>query len=137
MILSPVSPSNIGGIGSITYNIANDLSTGEVPGVFDPINSSGIVTPEKFFPIFDPIIEVSNYLPGEVVTTNGKEGTVQSWDRGTKTLRVLSTDDFAINDRIRGLTSELIGVASTVVSYECYFDLGTSTDVFELSLIHI
>ena len=128
--LTSVTP-NIGGIGSITYNIANDLSNGEVPGVFDPINSSGIVTPEKFFPIFDTIIEVSNYLPGEVVTTNGKEGTVQSWDRGTKTLRVLSTDDFAANDRIRGLTSELIGVASTVVSYECYFDLGPSTDVFE------
>ena len=128
--LTSVTP-NIGGIGSITYNIANDLSNGEVPGVFDPINSSGIVTPEKFFPIFDTIIEVSNYLPGEVVTTNGKEGTVQSWDRGTKTLRVLSTDDFAVNDRIRGLTSELIGVASTVVSYECYFDLGPSTDVFE------
>ena len=128
--LTSVTP-NIGGIGSITYNIANDLSNGEVPGTFDPINSSGIVTPEKFFPIFDTNIEVSNYLPGEVVTTNGKEGTVQSWDRGTKTLRVLSTDDFAVDDRIRGLTSELIGVASSVVSYECYFDLGPSTDVFE------
>jgi hypothetical protein len=128
--LTSVTP-NIGGIGSITYNIANDLSNGEIPGVFDPINSSGIVTPEKFFPSFDTVIEVSNYLPGEIVTTNGKEGTVQSWDRGTKTLRVLSTDDFAVNDRIRGLTSELIGVASTVVSYECYFDLGPSTDVFE------
>ena len=128
--LTGVTP-NIGGIGSITYNIANDLTAGEVPGEFDFINSSGIVTPEKFFPVFDTIVEVSDYLPGEVVTTNGKSGTVQSWDRGTKTLRVLSTDDFAVNDRIRGLTSELIGIASTVTAYECYFDLGPSTDVFE------
>ena len=128
--VTSVTP-NIGGIGSITYNIADDLSTGEVPGVFDPINSSGIVIPQKFFPIFDTIVEVSNYLPGEIVTTNGKSGTVQSWDRGTKTLRVLSTDDFVVNDKIRGLTSELIGIASSVTAYECYFDLGPSTNIFE------
>ena len=90
-----------------------------------------MITPEKFFPIFDPIVETSNYLPGEKVTTNGKEGTVQSWDRGTKTLRVLSLDDFTVGDKIRGLTSELIGTASSVTAYECYFDVGPSTDIFE------
>ena len=128
--LTGVTP-NIGGIGSVTYNIANDLEDGEIPGTFDDINSSGMITPEKFFPVFDPIIGVGNYLPGEKVTTNGKEGTVQSWDRGTKTLRVLSLDDFTVGEKLRGLTSELIGTASSVTSYECYFDVGPSTDIFE------
>ena len=32
--LTRVTP-NIGGIGSVTYNIANDLQDGEVPGTFD------------------------------------------------------------------------------------------------------
>ena len=128
--VTSVTP-NIGGIGSVTYNIADDLVNGEVPGTYDDINSSGMIIPEKFFPIFDPIIDVGNYLPGEKVTTNGKEGTVQSWDRGTKTLRVLSLNDFTAGDKIRGLTSELIGTASSVTSYECYFDVGPSTDIFE------
>ena len=128
--LKSVTP-NIGGIGSVTYNLTNDLNYGEVPGIYDDINSSGMIVPEKFFPVFEPILEVGNYLPGEKVTSNGKEGTVQSWDRGTKTLRVLSTDDFKVNDKLRGLTSELAGIASTITNYECYFEVGPSTEIFD------
>ena len=82
------------------------------------------------FPTFDVILSTGDYLSGEKVTTNGKEGVVQSWDRTTKTLRVLSSDDFVKDDVIRGLTSELSGVASKVTSYESYFETDVSSQIF-------
>ena len=122
---------NIGGIGTLSYHIGNDLTGGEIPGTFDTINSTAArIIPEKHFPVFDTSIIVDDYLVGEVIKTDEKEGTVQSWDRGTKTLRVLSTDDFVSGDRLRGLTSELTGIAGSITSYECYFEVGPSTEIF-------
>lgn len=127
--LTSVTP-NIGGIGSVSYSLSTQLSEGETPGDIDLINSSGMIIAEKDFPIFDIQLETGNYLSGEKVTTNGKEGVVQSWDRTTKILRVLSSDDFISGEVIRGLTSELAGVASSVTSYESYFETNVSSQVF-------
>ena len=111
--LTSVTP-NIGGIGSVSYNLSTYLSEGETPGEFDEINSSGVIVAKKDFPTFETQLITGNYLSGEKVNTNGKEGVVQSWDRTTKTLRVLSSDNFVSGEVIRGLTSELAGVASSV-----------------------
>ena len=127
--LNAVTP-NIGGIGSVAYNLSNELNEGEIPGVFDPINSSGQIVAQKNFPTFSIELSTGDYLDGEKVTTNGKEGIVQSWDRTTKTLRVLSSDDFTSGEVIKGLTSELSGVASKVTSYESYFETDVSSQIF-------
>ena len=122
--------TNLGGLGSVTYSLGDELNDGETPGTFDTINSSGVISAEKNFPTFDVELSTSNYLSGEKVITNGKEGVVQSWDRTTKILRVLSSDDFVAGDIIRGLTSELSGVASKVTSYESYFETDVSSQIF-------
>ena len=122
--------TNLGGLGSVTYSLGDELNDGETPGTFDAINSSGVISAEKNFPTFDVELSTSNYLSGEKVITNGKEGVVQSWDRTTKILRVLSSDDFVAGDIIRGLTSELSGVASKVTSYESYFETDVSSQIF-------
>ena len=127
--LTTVTP-NVGGLGQVSYNLGTELTGDENPGEFDPINSAGQIIAQKHFPTFDVILSTGDYLSGEKVTTNGKEGVVQSWDRTTKTLRVLSSDDFAKDDVIRGLTSELSGVASKVTSYESYFETDVSSQIF-------
>ncbi len=127
--LTSVTP-NIGGIGTVSYNLSDVLNVGELPGDFDIINSSGMIIAEKDFPTFNIQLTTGNYLSGEKVTTNGKEGVVQSWDRTTKILRVLSSDDFASGEVIRGLTSELSGVASSITSYESYFETDVSSQIF-------
>ena len=76
------------------------------------------------------VTETSDYLPGETVVTNGKEGVVQSWDRETKTVRVLSSDAFVGGEVIKGLTSEVAGVSSKVTSYESYFETNVSSQIF-------
>ena len=128
-LLLEVTP-NIGGIGSVTYNLSDELNEGENPGEFDSINSSGQIIAQKNFPTFDVLLSTGDYLTGEKVTTNGKEGVVQSWDRTTKILRVLSSDDFVEGEVIKGLTSELSGVASKVTSYESYFETDVSAQIF-------
>ena len=127
--INSVTP-NLGGIGTVTYNLSDHLGVGEIPGVFDPINSSGQIIAQKYFPTFEVLLSTGDYLSGEKVTTNGKEGVVQSWDRTTKILRVLSPDDFVNGEVIRGLTSELSGVASKVTSYESYFETDVSAQIF-------
>ena len=127
--LNAVTP-NIGGIGTVAYSLSDYLSEGEIPGDFDAINSSGQIIAQKNFPIFDTLLSTGDYLSGETVTTNGKEGIVQSWDRTTKVLRVLSSDDFKEGEVIRGLTSELSGVSSKVTSYESYFETDVSAKIF-------
>jgi len=122
--------TNLGGLGSITYSLSDELNDGENPGIFDSINSSGVVSAEKNFPTFDILVSTSDYLSGEKVTTNEKEGVVQSWDRTTKILRVLSSDNFVSGDIVKGLTSELSGVTSKVTSYESYFETDASSQIF-------
>ena len=127
--LDSVTP-NIGGIGSVAYNLNDYLNEGETVGDFDSINSSGQIIAQKNFPTFETTLSTGDYLTGEKVTTNGKEGVVQSWDRTTKVLRVLSSDDFVEGEVIKGLTSELSGVSSKVTSYESYFETDVSAQVF-------
>ena len=127
--LTSITP-NIGGIGTVSYNLSEDLSEGEVPGTVDLIRSSGIITPEKYFPKFDINLVTNNYIPGEEIVSDYKRGVVQSWDRTTRTLRVLSRDSFKVGDKIRGLTSDLLSTSSEVTSYETYFDLNSTTQIF-------
>ena len=127
--LDSVTP-NIGGIGSVAYNLNDYLNEGETVGDFDSINSSGQIIAQKNFPTFETTLSTGDYLTGEKVTTNGKEGVVQSWDRTTKVLRVLSSDDFVEGEVIKGLTSELSGVSSKVTSYESYFETDVSAQIF-------
>ena len=127
--LTEVTP-NIGGIGTVAYNLSNELGEGEIPGEFDAINSAGQIIAQKNFPTFDVVLITGDYLTGEKVTTNGKEGIVQSWDRPTKTLRVLSSDNFVEGEVVRGLTSELSGTALKVTSYESYFETDVSAQIF-------
>ena len=127
--LTEVTP-NIGGLGSVKYNLADELTNGEVPGTIDLINSSAMIVAEKNFPVFDITLTTGDYLVGETVTTNGKVGVVQSWDRTTKTVRVLSSDSFEVGEVIKGLTSELAGISSSVTSYESYFETDVSSLIF-------
>ena len=53
--LFEVTASNpqIGGAGgSVTYSMANVLENGETPGVYDPVNSTGQIVPQSWFPTF-------------------------------------------------------------------------------------
>jgi len=119
---------NIGGIGTVTYNLSEFFPTTVVtPGVFDSINSSGRIIPKKYFPTFDVKLKTNDYLSGESVTSNSAAGTVEGWDAKTGILRISSNEDFVIGEIIQGQSSKTQGIASSIKSYESYLKLDSTS----------
>ena len=118
---------NLGGIGIVTFNLANNLLPGEFPGTFEPKNSTAArVIPKKHFPLFDIKLSTNNYFIGEKVTADTSEGIVETWDSSNETLVVSSKDIFRKGDTIQGSSSKTQGVALNVSQY----DANLKTDSF-------
>lgn len=115
---------NIGGIGSVTYNLNGYLADAEVPGIYDSKNSSGIIVPQKYFPTFKSTIKKNDYLIGEVVESGLSSGVVEDWDSKTNYLKILSKDTFSIDDVIKGKTSNTNGIASSITEFDAFYDIG-------------
>jgi hypothetical protein len=106
---------NIGGIGAtISYNLSEYLGNNEYPGNYDAINSSGIVVPEKYFPIFDISLKSNDFYVGEEVVSENYYGLVEEWDSKNGILKVSSSDDFTTGSQIKGLTSKSVGIVTTL-----------------------
>ena len=114
------------------YDYYSDLNPEVTPGQFDSNNSVGRIIPEKHFPMFDIKLGVNDFLAGEEVTSNKKEGTVESWNSRLGILKISSGDDFEVDDIIAGQTSNTRGIASSITSYDSDIKLGP----YSLSLIH-
>ena len=114
---------NRGGIGSVTYNMTDYITPGQTPGVFDALNSSGRIIPEKHFPLFNVELQKNDYIPGEIVKSNSSTGIVESWDNRTNILKISSNKDFELNERIIGESSHTQGIASSITSFDSTFNL--------------
>ena len=123
--------SNIGGAnGSVTYNLSNYLSSGENPGVFDANNTLGSIVPEKYFPVFESILEKNNFIVGETVVNGGnKTGKVQKWDSVNEFLKIISNETFDANDFVLGKTSNSQSIISSVESVEGEYKVSSNSIV--------
>jgi hypothetical protein len=124
--LTEVTP-NLGGIGSVRFNMSNYFKDDEFSGQFDEINSSGRITAQKHFPLFNINLELSNYIIGETVTSDSATGVVEDWRPATGILRISSNDKFVVGEKITGSSSNFSSVPSSVVSFETYLNLKAST----------
>ena len=118
--ITAVDP-NIGGLGIVTYSVYNefkDLDPRVTPGVYDEQNSVGRLIPEKYFPIFDIKLGIHDYLKGETVQSDSAIGVVEDWDSKLGQLRVSASEDFEFNQVIKGLSSETLGLASSITTYD-------------------
>ena len=124
---------NIGGIGSVAYNITGDLPSGLLtPGSFDSSNSVGArIVPERFFPQFNIVMKQNNFTLGETVTSDSASGVVEFWDAKSDILRISSNEDFVVNETIKGLSSKTQGIASSIRSYESYLKMGATSKVLK------
>jgi len=123
--------SNIGGIGAtVVYNLSNYLLPGESPGIHDVDNSLGRIIPEKHFPIFNPILKINTFYEGEEIFTSSSSGIVQSWDDKNGYLKIISSDDFYIDDRIKGRTSNSQGLIGEIIaSLDAIYNVNSSSIV--------
>ena len=120
---------NLGGIGSVTYSLNGLLGNSELPGTFDAVNSSGRIIPQKYFPVFNPVLKTNNYIVGENVKTEKASGYVESWDPITNYLKIISKDIFEVNGIIKGSSSKTEGVASSLVTFNSFATLSPLTKV--------
>jgi hypothetical protein len=118
---------NLGGFGSVTYRLDSFLNNSETPGIFDPINSSGRIIPEKYFPIFNIRLKKNNYLIGEEVTSESAKGRVEDWDSKSNFVKIVSKNIFKTGQTIKGSTSRTQGVISNVNSFDAFFELSASS----------
>ena len=115
---------NLGGLGgSVTYNLNEFLSNLETPGVFDSINSSGRIIPKKYFPTFDIVLRKNNYLIGEKILSGAIEGRVEDWDSKSNLAKIISKNNFKVDEVIKGLSSQTQGIILNVNSFEAFFNL--------------
>jgi hypothetical protein len=124
--ITSVNP-NIGGIGSVTYNLSEFLNDTELPGEFDPTNSSGRIIPEKYFPTFKVLLKKNNYFIGETVISDSASGSVEDWDPKTNFVKIVSKDNFKVGDLVRGSSSRTQGIASSVTIFDAFLNLGSSS----------
>ena len=118
---------NIGGNGSIVYNLGEFLNDSEFPGTFNDINSSGRVIAEKHFPIFNISLKKNNYFIGETVRSESFVGTVEDWNPKTNYVKVLSKNNFNVGKIIIGSSSRTQGIASSITTFDALFNLGPTS----------
>ena len=127
--LTSIHP-NIGGAnGTVTYSLDSYVGPGENPGTFDPSESAGLITPEKFFPTFNVEIEGGNFNIGEEVVSQTKKGIVENWNSDSGLLAISTVEDFEIGESIRGISSKTQADIQKVTSSEGSYKVSSSSIV--------
>jgi hypothetical protein len=121
--------ANVGGTPTVTYSLAELLENNEVPGNFDSTNSSGIIVPKKFFPIFDVFLGRNDFYNKEEVVSNNSKGVVIGTSPLSEVLKVQSEDDFNVGDIIRGSSSNTHGVILSVEKYSGDYSIESNSIV--------
>jgi hypothetical protein len=117
---------NIGGIGTVTYNLGNYLSNGEFPGAFDEINSTGRIIPEKYFPQFNVKIKQNQFVNKENVGYAGSSsiiGYVESWDDQSKFVKISSREIIQEGRILEGLSSKTQGRINSSIKFEGFINV--------------
>ena len=126
--MTAVDPDLTGDNPTITYNLADNLKSGEQPGNFDSFDSFGTVTPESYFPQFDIELEKDSFRAGEVIIAQDDNvGVVQSYDLRNEYLRVRSKIPFSQDDLIIGQSSQNKGLISSVDGISSKYKIGSNS----------
>ena len=118
-----------GPLPTIKYSIEKYLSSSLTPGIFDAENSSGIVTPEKYFPKFDVQLVKNDFSVKEVVKFGNKTGKVVAWDSKNEILKVETAFEIEDEEIIRGLSSNTSAFIKENSGLEFYYDISSSSRV--------
>ena len=126
--IKSITPT-IGGFGTVSYNMSDELTDIVTPGAFDPTNSDGQIIAQKTFPLFNVTFDSKNFFPGETVTSGTSTGEVESWDQRVGVLRVSSSDSFNVGVAIQGQSSKTSGTPTSVTTYDAFLEYDATSTV--------
>jgi len=122
--------ANLGGNNAtVRYSLNGFLNSGEEPGTYDSSNSSGRIVPQKYFPIFNPILKKNNFFIGENIKSNSANGSVGDWEPKVNHLKIRSKKDFVVGEIVEGLTSKTQGIISSINKFDSFFNLNSKSTV--------
>lgn len=128
--ITQVNESLGGNVGSITYNISDDLEDGETPGTFNASRSIGRAIPEKYFPFFIPKLRKNDYIIGETVESNsGQVGIVEYWNNNIDLLKISTNKEFSLGSIVSGLTSKTKGIVGKKIDFDTNYETGAYSKV--------
>ena len=127
----PAGSSALGGnVGVVTYSLNGFLKSGDLPGNFDALRSSGRIIAEKDFPVFDIKLRKNDFIIGETVALgNNKLGKVESWNKEIELLKVSTTEDFSVGDVLVGKTSRTQGAIKSKIDFNAEIETGATSIV--------
>ena len=126
--IKSITPT-IGGFGTVSYNMSEELDGIVTPGKFDKVNSDGQIIAEKTFPLFNVTFDSKNFFPGETVISESSSGVVESWDQRVGTLRVSSSDSFVVGVAIQGQSSKTSGTPTSITTYDAFLGYDATSRV--------
>ena len=121
--VTKIHPNLGGGVGIVTYSMSGYVGNGEYPGNFDSETSSTILVPQKYFPQFNPVLKVNQFLKSNSITDGTASGIVFDWEENSKLLTVESIDTFSVGKVVSSLQTNAKGLVKEIVSSESHYDL--------------
>ena len=123
--------AQVGGANAfVEYSLEEYLNSGEVPGqVLN--NAAAIVTPQSFFPIFDPKLKIRNYDVGETVFNDDRVGIIERWDPTGQLLYVSTNKDFVVGTSLTSVTSNIKSVIEGKIEYKAEIMTGAGATVYD------
>jgi hypothetical protein len=127
--IKEIEPEIGGENAYIKLDASNFIQDNEIFGQFDDQNSFGIVTPKKYFPIFEVSLKKNIFFVGEEVVEGSNVGIVESWDKENELLKVSTTQDFKINSVLTGKSSNSRGLIIDKFNFDSYYNIDSSSIV--------
>ena len=119
-----------GGSGAfIKYSLSELLTGSQTPGTFDSENSSGTVTPEKYFPKFDISLIKNSFAIGETVRFGTKIGKVTGWDEKNEFLRIETDFKYEGELEVQSLSSRSTAFIKETDEFESFYSIDSSSIV--------
>ncbi len=104
---------NIGGSNAtITYSVSRFVLENETLGTYDNTIATGLIIPEKYFPVFIVFIKTQDYTEGEFIKSSFSDGRIigriERWYPEIRTVKILTRDELSFGDTIEGLSSSTV-----------------------------
>jgi hypothetical protein len=123
--------TSLGGSGAyVEYSLDDYITGSDIPGTFDPINSSGEIIAETSLPTFKTTLSKNSYIIGETIFTNtGEFAKALKFDSANEFLTVETKDEFIVNSLIVGESSKSQAFIREIFNNESFYQINSSSIV--------
>ena len=119
----------LGPLPIIKYSLEGKLTGSQIPGIYDEDNSSGTITPERYFPIFNVTLGKNNFSLKETVRYGNKTGKVVDWDSKNEVIKISTEFDYENESIMEGLSSNSNAFIRENQSFDSYYDIASSSNI--------